>query len=417
MRAAFDSMGIEGRRARSHTHGRRHGRTTVHVLIVTMALVAAAFATYYPRSSNAQTTVRVPDFALSGIAATGSNVAVNFLQPPAQLETRASIALTGEATGTSDVRSVGAISQTTSFTSGVNAAVVASGEIGAGVKPLADIVDPSEPFILYETRPNDTVELVAERHGIAVQTLLDNNPEISNRDLLGVGQQLLVPRSDGIMHKVAHGETVASIVGQYDNISTETVVTYRPNGLIADDSLEAGQYLLLIGATLKPPPPPPPVVVAPAPGSGSPAGGSPGGGGGGAPPASGGGRFGYPLPSWRAVTDAFGTPRGGSSFHTGIDLDVPNDGSTPIFSACNGTVIRADYLTYSYGYHVVVDCGDGFTTLYAHMSQIHVTVGQGVGRGTQLGFTGNTGFSTGDHLHFEIRLNGQYLNPADYLAF
>ncbi|MEX2080619.1 MAG: M23 family metallopeptidase, partial [Dehalococcoidia bacterium] len=80
-------------------------------------------------------------------------------------------------------------------------------------------------------------------------------------------------------------------------------------------------------------------------------------------------------------------------------------------------VTRVEYLTYSYGYHVVVDCGDGWTTLYAHMSEIHVYAGQGVNQGTQLGNSGVTGFTTGEHLHFEIRYFGAPLDPALYLPF
>ena len=75
---------------------------------------------------------------------------------------------------------------------------------------------------------------------------------------------------------------------------------------------------------------------------------------------------------------------------------------------------KTEYLTYSYGYHVIVDCGDGWTTLYAHMSQINVTPGQRVTAGTTLGMTGLTGFTTGHHLHVEVRLNGGYLDPALY---
>lgn len=373
-----------------------------------IAFAAVSFATYFPRSSSAETPARLPGFALSGIAATGSRTATGFLQPPAQIVTRSSVALTGSVGGSTDVRSAGSVSQLSSFTSGVTAAVAASGEVGAGVKPLADIVDPNQPFILYTTQPGDTVGLVAQKHGVAIETILNNNLEISDRNLLVLGQQLVVPRKDGIMHKVAHGETVDSIVGQYDNITTDQVVSYRPNGLTGDTTLESGQHLLLIGATIKPPPPPPPVVVSP--------GGGGGGGGGTAPPSS-GGRFSLPLSSWLGVSDAFGTSRGGSSYHTGIDLDLYNHTHSPIYAACDGTVIRTEYLTYSYGYHVVIDCGDGWTTLYAHMSEIQVAPGQYVGQGTQLGYSGVTGYTTGEHLHFEIRLNGQYMDPAAYLPF
>jgi murein DD-endopeptidase MepM/ murein hydrolase activator NlpD len=123
------------------------------------------------------------------------------------------------------------------------------------------------------------------------------------------------------------------------------------------------------------------------------------------------------LSTWRSVSDAFGTPRGGGTYHTGIDLDLYGYSFMPLFSVCDGVVSKTEYLTYSYGYHVVIDCGDGWTTLYAHMSQISVSPGQRVSAGATIGTTGLTGFTTGHHLHFEIRINGRYVNPALYLNF
>ena len=113
----------------------------------------------------------------------------------------------------------------------------------------------------------------------------------------------------------------------------------------------------------------------------------------------------------------FGVARGGGTYHTGIDLDLYGYWGSNVFSACNGVVTKTEYLTYSYGYHVIVDCGDGWTTLYAHFSQILVTPGQQVSAGTVLGISGNTGFSTGEHLHFEIRKGGAPVDPAAYLPF
>ena len=80
-------------------------------------------------------------------------------------------------------------------------------------------------------------------------------------------------------------------------------------------------------------------------------------------------------------------------------------------------VSRTEYLTYSYGYHVIVDCGDGWSTLYAHMSEIRVNPGQKVSAGAVLGISGVTGFTTGEHLHFEIRKNNVPVDPAAYLPF
>jgi murein DD-endopeptidase MepM/ murein hydrolase activator NlpD len=194
------------------------------------------------------------------------------------------------------------------------------------------------------------------------------------------------------------------------------VLSYRPNNIVAPGSLEAGRYILLPGATRKPPVAPPPVQPKPKERPASTQGGS-GLGGGSAPPPSGGGRFSYPLGWWLQVSDPFGAPRGGGAVHPGIDLDLYGANGAPVYSSCNGAVTRTEWLTYSYGYHVIVDCGDGWSTLYAHMDQINVSPGQRVAKGTILGISGITGFTTGEHLHFEIRFQGAPVNPADYLGF
>ena len=124
-----------------------------------------------------------------------------------------------------------------------------------------------------------------------------------------------------------------------------------------------------------------------------------------------------PLGAYRAVTDRFGTGRGGGTYHTGIDLGLWGLEGSPIYAACDGVVTRTEFLTYSYGYHVIIDCGEGWSTLYAHMSRIDVVPGQRTAAGTVLGLSGSTGYSTGEHLHFEIRYRGAPVNPNDYLPF
>jgi len=298
-----------------------------------------------------------------------------------------------------------------SFSSGVAAASASSGEQNAGVQPLADVIDPKKPYVLYETQPGDTVSGVAQKFGVTLKSLLINNQHIEDVNLIQKGQLLLVPRKDGILVKVAYSDTVASLVKQYDTVTANDVVGYKPNAISDPASLEVGAYVLLPGATIKPPPPPPPPVVASVPsgpivGSGTAIPGS-------------GGRFSLPLAAYHGVSDPFGSPRGGGTFHTGIDLDLYGSAlhHSNVFSACNGVVAATEYLTYSYGYHVIVDCGDGWTTLYAHLDQILVSPGQRVSAGTTVGISGLTGNTTGEHLHFEIRYNGAYVNPADYLNF
>jgi murein DD-endopeptidase MepM/ murein hydrolase activator NlpD len=402
-------MGTEGTRARSHAHGKRHGRITVHLLVVLLAVLAVTFAARYPNASSASSAVALPSFTFSGVTGTGLARISTYFRPGASYQTRDSVSALTAVSDVASVRAAGGVSPMSSFSSGVSAATASSGEAGAGLKPLADIVDPKQPFVLYVAQPGDSVSLVAQKYGISLRTLLDNNPTVQDRNLIQKGQQLVVPRKDGILYKVGFGETVDSIVKQYDNITSDTVLDYKPNNISDPKNLESGKYLLLPGATVKPPPPPPPAPPA------RPSG--PISGNGGAPLPGGSGRFGYPLATWHGVSDPFGSNRGAGTYHTGIDLDLYGLHHSNIFSACDGVVQKTEYLTYSYGYHVIVDCGDGWSTLYAHMDQINVSPGQRVNKGTILGISGLTGFTTGEHLHFEIRFEGAPVNPADYLGF
>ena len=121
--------------------------------------------------------------------------------------------------------------------------------------------------------------------------------------------------------------------------------------------------------------------------------------------------------NWRSiVTSEFGGRidpiTGKRDGHTGMDLAVP--AGTPVRAALGGTVTTATYHS-SYGYYVMVDHGNGLATLYAHNSRLMVKVGQTVEVGTVVSLSGSTGRSTGPHLHFEVRVNGQRTNPRDYL--
>ncbi len=404
-------MGIEGTRARSHAHAGRHGRLTVHVLIVMLALCAVFGAARFPNSSEASTISTTPSFSLSGLASGSNTRAVTYFRPGAGTQTLGSVAAISLRSETASLRAVGGVSPTLSLSSGVTAAAVTSGEVGAGIKPLAEIIDPRSPIVEYKTQAGDTISGVASKFGVTVQTLLDNNKTVTNANLIPRDMVLVIPRKDGILHKVGYGETVDSIVAQYDNITSSAVVEYKPNGITDPSNLEAGKYLLLVGATPKPPPPPPPPPPAPAT---SPSGPSAGGS---APIASGGRFSAFPIAAWHGVSDEFGTYRGPGRIHEGIDLDLYGFGPSPLFSVCNGVVTRVEYLTYSYGYYVVVDCGEGWTTLYAHMSEIHVSPGQAVSAGTVLGLSGLTGYTTGHHLHFEIRYFGGPVDPRLYIGF
>ena len=98
--------------------------------------------------------------------------------------------------------------------------------------------------------------------------------------------------------------------------------------------------------------------------------------------------------------------------HKGVDIATRSQ-IIPVYATASGTVVKAEYRD-DYGYMVVIDHGNGFTTLYAHNSGLSVEVGDTVKHGDVIAMTGSTGMSTGVHVHYEIMLNGEYQNPRDF---
>lgn len=126
----------------------------------------------------------------------------------------------------------------------------------------------------------------------------------------------------------------------------------------------------------------------------------------------------WPTTLWK-LSDTFGTCRSANckQVHEGIDMDLYpyRDTHAPIVAARSGTVTVSTCVTGSFGCYIVIDHGDGFTSLYAHLSRQNVSVGQKVARGENLGLSGVTGYTTGEHLHFEIHQNGVPIDPLLYL--
>ena len=120
--------------------------------------------------------------------------------------------------------------------------------------------------------------------------------------------------------------------------------------------------------------------------------------------------------SYVMLTSPFGyrdaPTAGASTYHEGVDLAGPE--GTPIVAARSGTVTIARYSN-SAGYYVTINHGDGYSSVYMHMTTYTVSVGQQVSQGQVIGYMGSTGISTGSHLHFGIMYNGAYVNPAYYV--
>jgi peptidoglycan LD-endopeptidase LytH len=136
-----------------------------------------------------------------------------------------------------------------------------------------------------------------------------------------------------------------------------------------------------------------------------------------ATPALAGGKMSYPLTKVVPVTSEFGNRfhpiQKRMKFHAGIDLGCPS--GTPVLSTENGVVSIAQWAG-GYGYLVEVQHANGMRTRYGHLSKIQVHPGQSVAKGEQIALSGNTGGSTGAHLHYEVRINGTPQNPRPYLG-
>lgn len=118
-------------------------------------------------------------------------------------------------------------------------------------------------------------------------------------------------------------------------------------------------------------------------------------------------------PTTGVVSSPYGLRWGGTDFHPGID--IADEMGTPIVATADGVVEYAGWNSGGYGNMVDINHGNGIMTRYGHASQVLVTVGQYVHRGQLIAYMGSTGFSTGPHVHYEVHVNGQRVNPISYL--
>jgi murein DD-endopeptidase MepM/ murein hydrolase activator NlpD len=280
---------------------------------------------------------------------------------------------------------------------------------------------PQQPaaYFTHEVREGETLSSIAEMHGVGLDYLIWNNPEVGDPDMLIVGAKLLIPGVDGIVYDVRLGDTINGISARY-GIDPQEVVSFAPNELDSPDHIIEGMVLVLPGGVPPAPPPPEPAPEAePEPAAPAPALPGPGIVSAPTPPPAPAGlaapaaasSAGYIWPLSGPVWSGFG-PRWGS-FHKGIDIGAPY--GTPVAAAAAGQVILATYKDNGYGNYVIVRHADGSETLYAHLSSIHVSLGEYVVQGQSLGGVGCTGWCLGNHLHFEIIIGGVPVNPLLYL--
>ena len=279
--------------------------------------------------------------------------------------------------------------------------------------PACDMTQ-SKLYCVYTVSSGDTLSGIAVKFSLkgneevsAAELLIHSNkPDLASpTDLLQIGQKIRVPTSSAVLHTVLSDQTLTEIAAQYD-VATSDIVGLRANNLADADNLKVGQELLVadpkrFGRPAPAAPPPPPPAAAAAATATTAASNT----------------------SARASSSGFIWPTGGPissyfgpSHPLGIDIDLYASPNAPIAAAAAGTVTFAGgNACCSYGLYVVVDHGNGYTTLYAHLSKISVSVGQSVRQGALLGAGGRTGYSTGNHLHFEVHQNGSIVNPMRVL--
>ena len=290
--------------------------------------------------------------------------------------------------------------------------------------------------ITYKVKKKDTIPAIAKRYGVKQDTILMNNKDALNNKMK-VGDTITFPSIDGLYYKLEKNDTLAKIAKKY-GISVVDIVDYNN---INPKKLKAGSTIFLKGVTLqkykdvegrliaaqqakedkkknknkekekekekpeKPPketkgsPPPPPPED---------------NDDGGRSAAYSGAGFAYPV-RYAGVSSPFGNRYHPVLkryiLHTGVDLVAKY---VPLRAAKAGVVTFAGNMS-GYGKIIIIRHDNGYETRYAHLSVISTNVGEHVNQGDLIGKTGNSGRTTGAHLHFEIRQNGVPKNPMKYL--
>lgn len=259
-------------------------------------------------------------------------------------------------------------------------------------------------IIYYTVKPGDVLGKIASQFNITANTLLWAN-NLTWSSTIQPGQKLTILPSSGISHEVQKGDTIASIAKKYQAESSDII---SANNLASAAKIKSGD-LIFVPNGIKPSKvqssyqPPKSIVKKPTvreqenaysdeevPGSSS----------------NSDTKLLWPVLSQR-------TTQYYSWRHTG--LDIGDKVGNPIYAAESGKVEVAGWNSGGYGNYVIVNHGNGLKTLYGHASKLLVKVGDVVSRGETIALVGNTGRSTGPHLHFEVRVNDSRKNPLNYI--
>ncbi len=267
---------------------------------------------------------------------------------------------------------------------------------------------PRQEVITYTVRSGDTLFGISEKYGITPETILWSNAILKDDPhLLRPDQELLISPVTGVVRVVHEGDTVDGLASVY-RADAEDIINWPGNQLDPDNpALIEDSVIVVPGGErdfvqwtvpriARAKRNPLPMSAGP----GACTGGYQGG-------AVGSGSFIWPA------SNRYLSGYNYSGYHPAIDIAAGL--GAPIYASDSGVVVFAGWSNWGYGYMVVVDHGNGWQTLYSHLSQWNVNCGQSVYQGTVLGLSGSTGNSTGPHLHFEINYQGTRVNPWNYL--
>lgn len=251
----------------------------------------------------------------------------------------------------------------------------------------------------YHVKRGDSVFAIAESFKIKPETILWANYDVlqDSPDSLRPGQVLTIPPTDGIYYQWKENDTLESVADEYKT-TVDDIVNYPGNDIdLTNPKIDSGSWVMLPGGEREFVQWLVPTIAKGKSGtSGTSQSACPGG-------AVGGG-FVWPADNHFLSGNDYW------SGHLGIDIAAGEGAS--VYAASSGVVtMAAGGYNYGYGNVIQIDHGNGYSTVYAHLSAIFVSVCQSVSAGQQIATAGNTGNSEGAHLHFEVRENGGFINP------
>ncbi len=263
---------------------------------------------------------------------------------------------------------------------------------------------PALEVITYTVAIGDSVFEIAKKFEIKPETVLWANYDQlkDNPDMISPGMVLKIPPVDGVYYQMVEGDTLEKVAAQFD-ITPQTVINYAGNQFeLTNPTKNVGDWIMFPGGRREFQQWLIPVIPR------GQAGVSKSLYGAGACEGSYEGSYGTGAFIWPAGNHVLS----GNDYWSGhLGIDIAAGDGAGIFAADSGVIVFAGWATGGYGYMVMIDHGNGYQTLYAHMSNVAVSCGRSVSQGQTIGYAGSTGNSTGAHLHFEVRYQGGFISP------